>query len=161
MDHPTSPSPCDRPAKRQRLISHDAEDENKAQSHQQQSSDGAAIEAEVPVRTRGSLTAEFMKLLHYNDAMVTPALKLLDLYFCLWECYVVKSAEKIRLEEEQRQLQESNEWLASDSEILLQLCDEQALILWDQKRAFQALCNGVLSSLQAIDTQAYHVDGPR
>ena len=30
-----------------------------------------------------------MKLLHYNDALATPALKLLDLYFCLWECYVV------------------------------------------------------------------------
>jgi hypothetical protein len=24
-------------------------------------------------------------------------------YFCPWECYVVKSAKKIRLEEEQRQ----------------------------------------------------------
>jgi hypothetical protein len=47
MDHPTSPSPCDRPAKRQRRISHDAEDENKAQSHPQQPSDGATIEAEV------------------------------------------------------------------------------------------------------------------
>jgi hypothetical protein len=70
-----------------------------------------------------------MKLLHYNDALATPSLKLLDLYFRLWECYVVKSAEKIRLEEEQRQLQESNEWLASDSDILLQLCNEQALIL--------------------------------
>ncbi|CAG7979671.1 unnamed protein product [Penicillium salamii] len=158
MDHPTSPSPCHRPAKRQRRISHDAEDENTAQSHQQQSSDGATIEAEVPVRTRGSLTAEFMKILHYNDALATPSLKLLDLYFCLWECYVVKSAGKIRLEEEQRQLQESNEWLASDSDILLQLCDEQALILWDQKRAVQALCNGVVSSLQASETQACHAD---
>ncbi len=101
-----------------------------------------------------------MKLLHYNDALATPALKLLDLYFCLWERYVVKSAEKIRLEKEQRQLQESNEWLASDSEILLQLCGEQALILWDQKRAAQALCNGVISALQASNTQAYHVDRP-
>ncbi|CAG8016238.1 unnamed protein product [Penicillium salamii] len=158
MDHPTSPSPCDRPAKRQRLISHDAEDENKAQSHQQQSSDGAAIEAEVPVRTRGSLTAEFMKLLHYNDTLGAPALKLRDMYFCLWECYVVKSTEKIRLEEEQRELQESNEWLTSDSGILLRLCDEQASILWDQKRAVQVLCNGVLSSLQASETQACHAD---
>ncbi|KAK9846869.1 hypothetical protein MYU51_000101 [Penicillium brevicompactum] len=63
---------------------------------------GAAIEAEVPVRTRGSLTAEFMKLLHYNDALAILSLKLLDLYFCLWEYYIIKSAEKIRLEEEQR-----------------------------------------------------------
>ncbi|OQE66351.1 hypothetical protein PENNAL_c0189G10383 [Penicillium nalgiovense] len=95
MDHPTSPCPCDRPAKRQCRVSHDPEDENELQSHPQQSSDSAAIEAEVPVPTPGSLTAEFMKLLHHNDALATPALKLLDLYFCLWECYIVKSAEKI------------------------------------------------------------------
>lgn len=106
------------------------------------------------MRTPRSLVAEFMKLLHYNDTLATPALKLLDLYFCLWECYVVKSAEKIRLEEEQRQLQESNKWLASDSDILLQLCDEQALILWDRDQTLRALCNGVVSALQASDTQA-------
>ncbi|CAG8074845.1 unnamed protein product [Penicillium salamii] len=158
MDQPTSPSPCDRPAKRQCRVSHDPEYENKVQSHSQQSSNPATMEVEVPVRTPGSLTAEFMKLLHYNDNLATPALQLLDLYFCLWECYVVKSAEKIRLEEEQRQLQESNEWLASNSDILLQLCDEQALILWDRKRAVRALCNGVVSALQASNTQAYHVD---
>jgi hypothetical protein len=60
-----------------------------------------------------------MKLLHYDETLATPALKLVDLYFCLWECYILKSAEKIRLEDEQRQLRESNEWLASDSDILL------------------------------------------
>ncbi|KAJ5382088.1 uncharacterized protein N7496_004516 [Penicillium cataractarum] len=160
MDHPFSPSPCDRPAKRQCLVSHDPEDENKLQSHPQQSSNGTINVLEVPVRTPGSLTAEFMKLLHHNDALATPALNLLDLYFFLWECYVVKSAEKIRLEDEQRQLQGLNEGLASDSDILLQLCDEQALILWDRKRAVQALCNGVVSALQASDHKAFHVNGP-
>ncbi|KAI3097105.1 hypothetical protein CBS147333_9379 [Penicillium roqueforti] len=158
MDHPTSPSPSDRPAKRQRRVSHDAEYENKAQSHIQHSSDGATNKAEVPVRTRGSLTAEFMKLINYSDALATPALKLLDLYFCLWECYIAKSADKIRLEDEQRQLQGLNEWLASDSDILRQLCDEQALILWDRKQAVRALCNGVVSALQASDTQVCHAD---
>jgi hypothetical protein len=108
----------------------------------------------------GPLTAEFVKLLRYNDALATPALKLLDLYVSLWECYVVKSAEKMRLEDEQRQLQESNEWLANDNDILLQLYDKQAMVLWDRKRAVQALCNGVDSALQASDPQAYYVDGP-
>lgn len=92
------------------------------------------------------------KFLHYSGTLATPALKLLDLYFCLWECSVVKSAEKIGLEGEQRQLQESNEWLANDSENLLQLCDEQALIMWDQKRTVQCLCDGVVSALQATNT---------
>ncbi|CAG8275565.1 unnamed protein product [Penicillium olsonii] len=158
MDQPTSPSPCGRPAKRQCLVSHEQEDDNKLQSHPQQSSNRSIVEPEAPVRTPGSLAAEFIKLINYNDALATPALKVLDLYFYVWKCYVVKSAEKIRLEEEQRQLQESNEWLASDSDILLQLCDEQASILWDQKRAVQALCNGVVSSLQASETQACHAD---
>ncbi|CAG8127645.1 unnamed protein product [Penicillium nalgiovense] len=81
------------------------------------------------------------------------------MYFCLWECYVVGSAEKVRLEDEQRQLQELNEWLASNSDILLQLCKEQALVLGVRKRAIQAMCNGVVSALQASDPQAYHVDG--
>ncbi|KAK9847703.1 hypothetical protein MYU51_018319 [Penicillium brevicompactum] len=94
--------------------------------HPQQSSDTATIEAKVSVHKPGSLTTEFVKLLNYNDTLATPALKLLNLYFYLWEYYVVKSAEKIRLEEEQRQLQESNDWLASDSDILLQLYNKQS-----------------------------------
>ncbi|CAG8944668.1 unnamed protein product [Penicillium salamii] len=160
MEHPTSTSPRDRPAKRQCRSSHDSEDENKMQSHPQQSSNPSAIEVEAPVRIPGCLTAEFMKLLHYNNNLTTPALKLLDFYFCLWECYVVKSTKKIRLKEEQRQLQESNEWLASDNYMLLQLCDKQALILWDRKRAAKALCNGVVSALQASNTEIYHADRP-
>jgi hypothetical protein len=115
--------------------------------------------AQIP-ETPGPLTAEFVKLLRYNDALATPALKLLDLYVSLWECYVIRSAEKMRLEDEQRQLQELNEWLANDNDILLQLYDKQAMVLWDRKRAVQALCNGVVSALQASDPQACYVDGP-
>jgi hypothetical protein len=44
-----------------------------------------------------------------NAAFAMPALNLLDLYFCLWDCYVVKSAEKMHLDEGQQQLRESNE----------------------------------------------------
>ncbi|CDM38470.1 unnamed protein product [Penicillium roqueforti FM164] len=33
-----------------------------------------------------------MKVLNLNASRAIPVLKLLDLYFCLWECYVVKSA---------------------------------------------------------------------
>ncbi|CAG8571124.1 unnamed protein product [Penicillium salamii] len=157
MDHPTSPSPIDRPAKRQFRVSQAPEDEPKLESHPQQAPNGTTIEPKFPVRTRGTLTAEFMKVVHLNDSLATPVLKLLDLYFCLWQCYVVKSAQKIRLEE-QRQLQASNEWLESDSDILLQLCNLQASILWDRKRAVQVLCDGVASALEASDLQAYSVD---
>ncbi|KAJ5033160.1 hypothetical protein NUH16_003076 [Penicillium rubens] len=107
MDYPTLPSSIDRPAKRQRQVSQDAEDQSKLETHPRQYLNGTAIEAKSPVTPR-ALTVEFMKLLHYNDTLATPALKLLDLYFSLWECYVIKSAEKMRLEDEQRQLLESN-----------------------------------------------------
>ncbi|KAI3182846.1 hypothetical protein DTO027I6_10108 [Penicillium roqueforti] len=109
MDHPTSPSPIDRPVKRQCRVSQDPEEEPKLENHPQQASNGTTIEPKIPVRTRGTLTAEFIKVVNLNGSLATPVLKLLDLYFCLWECYVVKSAQKICLEEEQRQLQASNE----------------------------------------------------
>ncbi|CAG8097780.1 unnamed protein product [Penicillium nalgiovense] len=160
MDRPTSPFPNYRPAKRQRRVSQAPEDESELENHPQQTSNGTTIESKVPMRTRGTLTAEFMKVVNLNDSLATPALKLLDLYFCLWECYVVKSAQKIRLEEEQRQLQASNDLLASDSDILLQLCNEQASVLSERKRAVQALCNDVVSALGASDLQAYSVDEP-
>ncbi|OQD76763.1 hypothetical protein PENANT_c119G03726 [Penicillium antarcticum] len=99
--HPTSPSPIDRPTKRQRLVSQDREDLLSLDIRPQQSSNGIIIEPKIPV-THGTLTAEFIKLLRYNSTLATPALGLLDLYFCLWECYVVKSTEKIRLENKQR-----------------------------------------------------------
>jgi hypothetical protein len=47
MDHPTLPSPIDRPAKRQRRVSHDAEDEPKMENHPQQPSNGTTIEPKV------------------------------------------------------------------------------------------------------------------
>ena len=52
--------------------------------------------------------------------------------------------KETRLEDEQQQLQESNEWLASEGYDLLQLCNEQAGVLWDRKRAVQALCDVIL-----------------
>ncbi|CAG8179910.1 unnamed protein product [Penicillium nalgiovense] len=162
LDDQNGPShfPIDRPVKRQCRVSQAPEDESKLENHPQQASNGTTIEPKVPVRTRGTLMAEFIKVVNLNDSLATPALKLLELYFCLWECYVVKSAQKIRLEEEQRQLQASNDLLASDSDILLQLCNVQASVLWERKRAVQALCNGVVSALEASDLQAYSVDEP-
>ncbi|CDM38547.1 unnamed protein product [Penicillium roqueforti FM164] len=93
IDHPTSPSPINRPAKRQCRVSQAPEDRPILETHPQQASNGTTIEP--------------------NNL----------------ECYVVKSAQKIRLKEEQRQLQASNDLLASDSDILLQLYNEQASVI--------------------------------
>ncbi|KZN87882.1 hypothetical protein EN45_064430 [Penicillium chrysogenum] len=83
MDHPTSPSPIDRPAKRQCRVSQAPEDEPKLENQPQQVTNGTTIEPKIPVRTRGTLTAEFMKVVNLNDSLATPALKLLDLYVLL------------------------------------------------------------------------------
>ena len=115
---------------------------------------------QTPATPGGSLTTEFIQILHHNASLASPALNLLELFLCLWECYVVKYAEKIRLQEEQRQLRQSNEWLASENNFLLQRCNEQALMLWARERAAYALHNGVISVLYASDRRAYWIDRP-
>lgn len=65
--------------------------------------------------------------------------------------------EKIRLENEQRQFQASNERLAGDSDIFIQRCNEQTSVLWDRKRALHALCNGTVSALEAGDLQHWWI----
>ncbi|CAG8088589.1 unnamed protein product [Penicillium salamii] len=47
MEHPTPPSPCDRPAKRQCWSSHDPENDSNLQSHHQQFANPVAIEFEA------------------------------------------------------------------------------------------------------------------
>jgi hypothetical protein len=47
MDHPISPSPIDRPAKRQRRVSQAPEDEPKLENHPQQAPNGTTIEPKV------------------------------------------------------------------------------------------------------------------
>jgi hypothetical protein len=43
---------------------------------------------------------------------------LFQAYFGLWECYTIKSAGKIRLEEERRFLQDSNKWLVRENSLI-------------------------------------------
>jgi hypothetical protein len=75
----------------------------------------------------------------------------LDLYLCLWESYVIKSAGTIRLEDERRQICESNESLEDETDSLLQCCNRQALELESRKRTVDAFHENVISALQIID----------
>jgi hypothetical protein len=72
----------------------------------------------------------------------------------------VKSAENIRLEDERRQMCESNEWLEHENDTLLQRCNRQALDLENRKRALNAFHGSVMSALQIIDLPYYHIDRP-
>jgi hypothetical protein len=82
---------------------------------------------------------------------VKSALDLLDLFLCLLQCYVVKSAGKVRLENERHQLWLSNEELEAENGLLLQRCNEQALVLWDRGRAAHTVQAGVISALRTYD----------
>ena len=64
---------------------------------------------------------------------------------------MIKSAGKIRLEEERRFLQNSNEWLVKENEKLQQCCNDQELLLWDRRQAFLSVHQGVLGTLQNSD----------
>lgn len=101
--------------------------------------------------TTCSLASELKLLLRKNFALASTAIELLDLYLCLWECYVIKSASKIRLEEERRLLRSSNDWLARENERIHEACTNQALLLWDRRQAFDSVQRGVFEILQSSD----------
>ncbi|KAJ5766693.1 uncharacterized protein N7511_004309 [Penicillium nucicola] len=95
---------------------------------------------------------------HNNFFLSSSAVELLDLYLCLWDCYTIKSASKIRLEEERRFLQSSQEWLVVEKERLQQFCNHQELLLWDRRQVFFSIHQGVLGTLQNSDRQSFQAN---
>ncbi|KAJ5460981.1 uncharacterized protein N7458_002533 [Penicillium daleae] len=98
-----------------------------------------------------SLTGELRLMVHKNASLARTAIELLDLYLCLWECYVTRSAAMIRLEEERRLLQSSNDWLARENGRLHEACTNQALLLWDRRQTLDSIQQGVFEILQSSD----------
>ena len=117
--------------------------------------------SQTPVSPAGLLTTQLIRILRNNVDLAMPALQLLDLYFCLWDCYIVKSAEKIYLDEEQQQIQESNEWLETENDALVQRCNAQKLMLWGRERVLHDLHAGVAAVLKASGERAYRVERPQ
>ena len=105
----------------------------------------------MPTGAACSLTSNMSQILQSHPSLRSSAVDLLDLYLCLFECYTIKSAGKIRLEEERRFLQNSNEWLVRENEKLQQCCNHQELLLWDHRQAFVSVHQGVLGTLQNSD----------
>lgn len=83
------------------------------------------------------------------------ALSMLDLYLCLWEFYVMDSAQKIRLEDEHRLLQDSNDWLLRQNEQLIHNCNCQALLLWDRQQAFRDMHEGLAAIIYGSERSPY------
>ncbi|OKP09560.1 hypothetical protein PENSUB_5053, partial [Penicillium subrubescens] len=104
-----------------------------------------------------SLTTEFEYILRHHSSLAASIVGLLDLYLCLWKCYVVDSALKIRLEEEQCHLQRSIEWLTAECDVLRQCCNDQALELFGRRQAVAALNDGIVEVLKASEKRAFSV----
>ncbi|KAJ5378286.1 uncharacterized protein N7496_005695 [Penicillium cataractarum] len=105
--------------------------------------------------TSASLSTEFEYILRHHISLVAPIVSLLDWYLRLWNCYVVDSALKIQLEEEQGQLQRSIVWLTAECDVLLQCCNDQALDLFGSRQAAAALKDGIVEVLKASEKRAY------
>ncbi|KAJ5651589.1 uncharacterized protein N7484_005312 [Penicillium longicatenatum] len=73
-----------------------------------------------------------------------PIIRLLDFYFCLWDSYV--------------ELQESNEWLEVENDLLVQRCNEQALMMWSRERVLRELHAGIAVILKASGETAFPTD---
>ncbi|CDM36534.1 hypothetical protein PROQFM164_S05g000367 [Penicillium roqueforti FM164] len=113
----------------------------------------------IPAGAACSLTSNMSQILQSHPSLKSSsAVDLLDLYLCLWECYTIKSAGKIRLEEERRFLQNSNEWLVRENEKLQQCCNHQELLLWDHHQAFVSVHQGVLGTLQNSDRPSCQIN---
>ncbi|KAJ5775845.1 uncharacterized protein N7511_000856 [Penicillium nucicola] len=114
----------------------------------------------TPINAACSLTSHMTQILQHDTSFLSSsAVELLDLYLCLWDCYTIKSASKIRLEEERRFLQSSQEWLVAEKERLQQCCNHQVLLLWDRRQAFFSVQQGVLGTLHNSERQSFQVSG--
>jgi hypothetical protein len=92
-----------------------------------------------------------------SHLLAAPTVSLLDWYHRLWNCYILDSALKIRLEEEQGQLQRSIARLTAECDILLQCCNDQDLGLFGRRKAVAALNDGIVEALKASEKCAYRM----
>lgn len=97
-----------------------------------------------------SLVEEMKRILDDNPPFASKTMEFLDLYLCLWESYVIDSARKIRLEEEQRQLQAEKAWLIHANNRLYQACADRELVLWDRQEAFDTVQDAVVKVLRSL-----------
>ncbi|KAJ5642605.1 hypothetical protein N7490_006605 [Penicillium lividum] len=161
MESPSVDSLAGRPAKRRRHSSLPYENRSSAEPKMGEKWTGTVDLGKykpTAVATAHSLTEEMNQILQRSPSLVSSAIELLDLYICLWECYVINSARKIHLEEEHRLLQDTNNWLLSENEQLRQVCNGHVLLLWDRQQAFHALRQGVIGILQSSERQPCQVE---
>ncbi|KAJ5971758.1 uncharacterized protein N7479_001676 [Penicillium vulpinum] len=163
MDLPASHSPSGRANKRKResLDSYEKPVGTPVSTKQVTNSSKQMPPGEIKTTSMGaacSLTSDLTQILQKKPALASSTVDLLDLYLCLWECYMIKSAGKIRLEEERRFLQDSNQWLVGENEKLQECCNNQELLLWDRRQAFDSIHQGILGTLENSDRRYCYIN---
>ncbi|KAI2787059.1 hypothetical protein POX_f07414 [Penicillium oxalicum] len=151
MDAPAKVALGSRPCKRRR---EDPEvDDSKLANERQTPKEKMSTLTRIKAAPRGmklSLVEEMKPLLDENPPFASSTMEFLDLYLLLWESYVIDSARKIRLEEEQRRLQAENAWLIHANNRLFQACTDRELILWDRQEAFDSVQEAMVQVLEAL-----------
>ncbi|KAJ6003815.1 hypothetical protein N7540_013261 [Penicillium herquei] len=105
---------------------------------------------EIATACSGPLGSEIRDFLDNSRDRTSPALKLLHCYLDMWEFYVIRSAEMVRLKDEHRRLQELNDCLVGEAERGTA----------GSKTSCARLQNGVISALHASDPQPFPIFGP-
>ncbi|KAJ5288022.1 hypothetical protein N7478_003708 [Penicillium angulare] len=129
--HCQSPEPLiDRPDKKLRQLSEDGETSfSKAEVL-----DGSPSKMPQQSQPIGALTVQIRQLLELDGPLAAQGLSLLDLYLAMWECYIVKSAQDVRLADENSKLQSSHDWLVYERGLLTQQLREMELDLEDRRK---------------------------
>ncbi|KAJ5117341.1 hypothetical protein N7448_010973 [Penicillium atrosanguineum] len=81
---------------------------------------------------------QLVQILRNNTGLAMPNLNPLDLHLCLWDYCIVKSAEKIHLDEEE-QLREPYESLEVENNLFVQRYNEQVLLLRGREHVLRDL----------------------
>ncbi|KAJ6033837.1 hypothetical protein N7444_011608 [Penicillium canescens] len=152
MDIPVTQSESGRPAKRRRGSANSDESGSARRSGRRLSMSPGLMQIQTSTVTEAhSLRNEIDQLLRADPALASQAIHLVELYQCLWDCYVMEYASKVRVEEERRVLQDSNARLVGENGHLQQVCNFQQSLLWKQHRNFCSVHQGILRILQSCD----------
>ncbi|KAJ5267925.1 hypothetical protein N7478_010733 [Penicillium angulare] len=129
--HCQSPEPLiDCPNKKPRELYEDGE----ASFPKAKVLDGSPSKMPQQSQPVGALTVQIRQLLELDGPLAAQGLNLLGFYLAMWECYIVKSAQGLRLVNENSKLQASYDWLVYERDLLTQQLREMELILEDRRK---------------------------
>ena len=99
---------------------------------------------------------QIKQLLELEEPTAAQGLNILDFYLAMWECYIMKSAQVVHLEDENRKLQSAHAWLICELDLLKQQFRETELILDDRKKKATSMQQMLLKIMPLEATESVH-----